>query len=126
MRKNKVASFLDEFKCQMDQVFHFFWVFFSPLKNIWVIRDIYNAVKVYKSKLCVRIVAMEPCAGVLSDHLILKAKEINLWLLGRELLLSTSSRADTSPCADPAVCVQAWEHDPSQYEHRGSYVLFRI
>lgn len=30
---------------------------------------------------------------------------MNLWLLGRELILSPSSRVDTSLCAEPAVCV---------------------
>ena len=44
---------------------------------------------------------------------------MNLWLLGRELILSTLSRDGTSPCADPAVCAQgeACEHDPSQHEY---------
>lgn len=91
MRKSKVASFLNKFKCQMDQVLHFLWVFSSPLKNIWVICNIYNPVKVYKSKLCVRIIAMAPCANVLYSHLIWRAKETNSWHLGRADL-PTSSR----------------------------------
>lgn len=62
VRKNKVVSFLNEFKCQMDQVLPFFWVFFSSLKNIWVICNVYNAVKVYKNELWFRIIAMVPCS----------------------------------------------------------------
>lgn len=56
---------------------------------------------------------------------------MNLWLLGRELILSSSSRVDTSPCAEPAVCVQgqAREHSPSERDYTWSkrfLVLFRI
>ena len=69
MGKNQLALFLNKFKCQTDQVLHFFWVFFCPLKNVWVIGDIYNAVGVYKSKRRVRITVV-PRAGALYNHLI--------------------------------------------------------
>lgn len=31
-------------------MFHRFWVFFSPLQNIWVISNIYYAVRIYRKR----------------------------------------------------------------------------